>query len=54
MDDQNSLRLPFIFVPEGRPAPSEWLRRYPDAIRLRGQMRLTIAPAKDMPDEIAE
>lgn len=49
MDDQSILKLPFIFVPDGAPLPFEWLRRHPDAIRLRYWMRrapFVLAPTK--------
>jgi hypothetical protein len=31
------LKMPFIFVPDGDPVPTEWLARHPDAIRIRAR-----------------
>jgi len=31
------LKIPFIFVPDGDPVPTEWLASHPDAIRIRAR-----------------
>jgi len=38
------LKIPFIFVPDGDPVPTEWLARHPDAIRIRARFVPTVGP----------
>jgi muramidase (phage lysozyme) len=36
-NSQDLLKIPFIFVPDGDPVPTEWLASHPDAIRIRAR-----------------
>jgi len=39
-DPSNVLRLPFVFVPNGAPAPVEWRKRHPDWISIPAVLRI--------------